>query len=1115
MNLKLRMGWIHPKILLVMKLTTLLIVIALMQASAKSFSQQITLNVTNAPLKQVLQSIEQQSGYVFFYDSKLADQNVTVTVTNANIQKTLIETFKNVPITYKIADKNIILQAERTDLVKKFKSELAIPVSVQGKVQDATGQPLQNVNVREKGTTNGTVTDEKGNFKFSVAGDNSSIVFSFIGYETQELAAKDIPSGSTIVLKPTSTNLKEVVVNKGYYSTTEELNTGDVTTITSKDIEKQPVDNVLQAMEGRVPGMFIQQQTGLPGGGFNVQLRGQNSIANGNNPLYIVDGVPLAATPQQGNGSNSNGPLHDGGYAIESGNILNYINPSEIESVTVLKDGDATAIYGSRGANGVILITTKKGVAGATSLTGSYTQGVGEQADPTKWLNTSQYLTIRHQAYANDGTQTIPSTDYDLNGTWDTTRNTNWEKMLADNHTQYTDANLTLSGGNGDVQYLLGGNFHHETTILPGDFGDQKVSFHSSITGSSQNKKFKFTFSGSYLADNDKLSVFDPSGVINQYAPDAPPVYNSNGTLNWANSTWTNPYALLLQPYTAATKNLIANGNFSYEIIPGLTLSSSIGYNITNNYEYNAQPLASQDPATASTNQGSAAWINSTYTAWNIEPQLNYIKKINKGTLTALIGSTFSDSQNSANAIFGSGYNNDVLLNTINGASSSFNQDLPSTDYRYSSVFSRIGFNWDDKYVLNITGRRDGSSRFGPGKEFGNFGALGGAWIFSKEKGVEDILPFLSFGKIRSSYGITGNDQIGDYQYYDLYNLTGGSATSYLQSISLYPYSIFNPNYSWEVNRKFELAIDLGFLNNRINFSVNYFRNVSSNQLLPYPLASITGEGAVLENTPAKVSNTGTELVLNTINVKSGNFRWSTDFNISFNRNKLLSYPGLAESSYASSLVVGEPLNIRLAYQAEGVNPLTGLYQFKNAEGNIVNNPLTNADRTAIVNLNPSFFGGIGNNFSYKGLTLSIFINYVHELAPDPILSGIQFIIPGMPETNIPAAILGNYWQKPGDITRYEKATASFSSAATTALFNAEQSTLAYTDGSFLRVSNINLAYDLPSTWLSHLHIKAIKVFIQGQNVFTFTKYALDPESRSTASTSPLRVITSGIKFNL
>ena len=977
--------------------------------------------------------------------------------------------------------------------------------TVSGKVTNELGEPMSGVTVKEKGTQNAVGTDAKGTYSLTVSDEKAIVEFSFIGYETQDLKAKDIPSGSVIILKSAPQNLQEVVINKGFYSEKQELSTGDVSVVSAKTIEEQPVSDPTLALIAQVPGLNIQQASGIPGSYATINIRGLNSIANGNNPYYVVDGVPFSSTTL----TDYNG-IH-GGAIVNS--PFNALNPNDIESIEVLKDADATAIYGSKGANGVIIITTKKGKAGETKVNVDLNQGIGQVPHFIDLLNSQQYLQMRHEAFANDGIP-FPSlannpqdNNYDVNGEWDTTRYTNWQKVLIGNTAHYTNAQASISGGNANTQFLIGAGYNRATTVFPGDFGDKKGSLHFSLTNTSSNQKFKTVLTASYVNDNNNVPNEDLTSSIT-LAPDAPAVYGTNG-LNWqvlnGTATWNNPLAYTLTSYNAVPNNLVSNLNLSYQLMPGLLISSSFGYNHDELNQTNLVPATAFGPPDNMSPYANESNFATNYNSgWIIEPQLSYQRKISKGNLNVLVGGTLQQNTTQYYSNTGLGYTNPGLISNPEAADIYFLSNYQYSVYRYEALVARIGYTWDDKYLLNLTANRDGSSRFGPDHQYGNFGSVGAGWIFSKEKAVTDAAPWLSFGKLRFSYGTTGNDQIGDYQYLSTYS---PNSTTYQGISGLNPTALANPNFSWEVDKKLEGGFDMGFLKDNINVSLSYYRNRTANQLVGYPLPSVTGFTSIEYNLPAVVQNTGFEASIHTVNIKSSNFSWTTLVNFTAPENKLVSFPGLPGSPYAYQYVVGQSLYIREAYDYTGVNPQTGLYTFKTADAGGV--PSYPTDIAHTPPLTQKFYGGIGNNFTYKSFGLDIFIQFVKQLGYNPEYSFLNQ--PGTFNSNQLTSVLGA-WQKPGQTASVqlygtESNTQNLYSAYT--LSNAM-----VTDASFIRIKNVELYYRFPASWQGWANMQNARIYIRGQNLFTFTGYkGLDPENAANAQLvlPSLRVIMLGV----
>ncbi len=1097
------------KFLMIMKITTLIMVTVILHVSATSLAQKISLSERNAPLSKVFDEISNQTGYDFAYTSKALEdtKSITINVKNEELKNVLDKIFAGQPVNYSIEDKWIIVSAKQENVVDKPKAVFAqVPVS--GKVVDDLGQPMIGVTITEKGTKNVTTTTAKGSFNLTATDDNSILVFSYVGFESKEIPVKQLAGGSVITLVPAVTNLREVAINKGYYFERQELTTGDVSTVDSKTIGEQPGVDAITALEGRVPGLYIRQASGLPGANENVQLRGQNSIANGNNPLYIIDGVPFGSVSPS---NPSLGTALGVGSTINFGNSgmspLSVINPKDIDNIEVLKDADATAIYGSRGANGVILITTKKGRMGDTRVNFDLSQGMGDVTRMMHMMNTPQYLQMRKEALKNDGL--LPTVnDPDINGAWDTTRYTNWQKALIGNTAHYTNAQISVSGGTENTQFNIGGGYSRQTTVFPGDYSDKKGSFNFNLTHSSSNKRFQLQFSGSYLNDNNNLPLTDLTTIALELAPDAPPLYTSNGALNWqpvgGTATFPNPLSNTLRSANAVVNNLISNLTLSYKILPGLIIKSNLGYTNETNDQSNQTPAISfPPPNNTNPNNRNNSFGNTHSQTWIIEPQLNYYRKIGKAALNVLIGTTFQQNNLSDYEITAIGFNSDALIINPLNASTKTLGSYDIYEYRYNSVYGRLNYTWDDKYLLNVTARRDGSSRFGPANEYGNFGAIGTGWIFTKEDFFKNYVPWLNFGKLRASYGITGNDQIADYQYLSAYTT---NTPTYQGATGLYPTRIPNPYYGWETDRKLEFGLELGFLNDRISLITDYFRNRTGNQLVGYTLPSSSGFTTVQENLPAVVQNKGEEFEIHTVNIKLPNFSWSSSFNLTIPENKLISYPGLATSSYVNHYEIGQSLFISKVYDYLGVDPQTGASLYKSNKG-----PTSTPSTADEIFSNPyntqQYYGGFQNSFQYKNFQLDVFLQFAKQTGRSALWTLGYFA--GRENYNQPTAML-NHWQSPGEDAAYGKYSTMLGGDPSNLITN---STAMIVDASFIRLKNVALSYKLPKTLQQSLHLQNARIYLQAQNLFTITNYfGLDPENLlGNFNLPPLRMISAGI----
>ncbi|MDI9257953.1 SusC/RagA family TonB-linked outer membrane protein [Flavobacterium sp. YZ-48] len=964
---------------------------------------------------------------------------------------------------------------------------------ITGIVTDANGV-LPGVTVSIKGKPTSTITDDKGQFSIAAA-EGDTLVFTYVGYTTVAVAVS-VDSVVNVTMQEDATTLKEVTVNAGYYTVKEKERTGSISKISSKDIEKQPVLNVLAAMQGRMAGVDITQTTGMPGGGFDIRIRGLNSLrAIGNAPMYIIDGVPFSSDAIGNAQTSTNLPT--------TTSPLNALNPNDIESIEVLKDADATAIYGSRGANGVVLITTKKGKAGKTQFSASATTATGQVTRMVDLLSTAEYIAMREQAFANDGITNYPSNAYDVNGTWDRDRYTDWQKELTGGTAQMTTLQASVSGGSAQTNFLMGANASTQGTVFPGDFRYKKGGAHVNVGHEGEDKRFKMAFSGSYdVQDNDQPSR-DLTRVSRNLAPNAPALYDADGNLNWENSTWENPLAALKAKALAKTNSFVANTTLSYKLPYGFTAKGSFGFTDLKHEESRSNPSTVYDPVYAATAQTSSIYVNATNRrSWIAEPQLQYQRALGKAKVDVLAGGTFQNQVTDRLVQLASGFSSNSLLYNLASASNLRALSDDEIRYRYQAFFGRLNVSWDERYIVNLTGRRDGSSRFGPGKRFANFGAIGAAWLFSEAKLLQRKMKFLSFGKLRASYGITGNDQIGDYQYLDTYQSATGL---YDGSVGLMPIRLFNPNFSWETNVKLETALELGFLQDRIFATASWYNNRSSNQLVGMPLPSTTGFLTMQTNLDATVENTGLELTLRTVNVQGKDFGWTTNFNISFMKNRLVSFPGLASSSYRNQYVIGESINIQKLYHLTGVNPQTGVYEFEDVNGDGV---ITFADDAQTVkDLSPEYFGGLQNQIRYKRFQLDFLFQFVKQLNWNAVS---QYSPPGA-FGNQPASANGG-WQQAGDISNVQVYTTGANGAAATAYSRYALSDAAISDASFIRLKNIALTYTVP-TYLKGLQCR---LNIQAQNLLTFTAYQDgDPEFRSFNYLPPMRVISLGVDVKL
>ncbi|RKR79962.1 TonB-linked SusC/RagA family outer membrane protein [Mucilaginibacter gracilis] len=1075
-----------------MKVNAIIVIILLFAVSsinastvtAQTLSEvKVSFGLSQANLQTALTKIESQTDFRFaFRKNEIGSvKAISLSAQTRSVQQVLDELLKGTGLTYKQTNNSIIIfKYEAPKVEKQIATE-----QIRGTVKDEEGEPLPGVSIKVKGKPSGAISDLNGVFTVQ-ASQNDVLVFSYIGYATIEKTVSGTQA-INVTMKTTVGTLDAVVVI-GYGTTTKRNNTGSVTSITAKDIGSQPVTDPLAALQGRVAGLDISAVTGYPGSGYNVHLRGENFINGGNDPLYIVDGVPFISTGlSQFDGANG------------SQSPLSSINPTDIERIDILKDADATAIYGSRGANGVILITTKQGKAGKPEFNFNVYSGISKVNHMVDMLNITDYLALRREAFANDHvTPTIDKAPDLLS--WDPNLNQNWQKMLVGKSAGLTEASGSLRGGTEQTNFLISGTVRDEKIVLPGDLGYKRAALNLSLNHQSVDNKFKINASIKYTSDQNNTIATDITQYYN--LPPNYPIYDAAGAYYWYGNQ-QNPLAFLARSSDSQTHTLFGNTSISYMILPGLNIKTTGGFTQMGMKQTQTYPQASYNPATYSGSQ--AYYGNSDMSSYIIEPQIDYTRKISKGTFNALLGGTWQQSITNGQSVIGSGYASDELLGAVDAAASVSAKTFNYGKYRYTSIFGRVTYNWDEKYIVNGTFRRDGSSRFGPNRRYGNFGAVGAAWLFSNESLIKDKISFLSFGKLRGSFGIVGNDQIGDYGYLDSW---GSASFPYGGSSSLYPIRFPNPDFGWEENKKIEGGIDLGFLSDRILLTVNYYRNRSNNQVVNEVLSPQSGFTGFTGNLPALVQNTGWEFELNTVNIQKKNFNWNTSFNITFARTELLEFPDFTKSAYADTYVIGQPLNIVRGYDFTRVNPQTGVPEFRDLNNS---GGIDDPDLVTLGSTTPDFYGGIQNSFNYKSFSFNFFFQFVKQNGPG-LNYGYLSYPNGILQNSEVSAL--NRWKQPGDQTNIPGATATAGTATYAAYQNAYRlSSANWVDASFIRLKNVSLKYNFANL-VKSLKLKNLSVYVQGQNLFTITKYkGFDPETKGYAL-PPLSVYTAGVQVS-
>ncbi len=962
-------------------------------------------------------------------------------------------------------------------------------------------RPLSDVSVFQEGSDKVTMTNKSGFYQITVSGKDPVLIFRYPDYPQQRIAVVDDKPLVNVSFSEKIKGIEEVVLNAGYYRVKEKESTGSIAKVSAKDIENQPVTNVLSAVQGRVTGVNITQNSGVAGGGYDIQIRGRNSLRNltnsvvdGNQPLYVIDGVPM--------GGQLNSAFSVSIMPLRNISPLNAISPNDIESIEILKDADATAIYGSRGANGVVLVTTKKGKRGKLGVLLSTTYSISSVGSHMDMMNTEQYLSMRRQAYANDGITALPATAYDVNGVWDVGRYTDWQQELIGKRATGSMTQASVSGGTDTNTFLVSFSHNDQSTVFPGDYHYKTNILNSSFSHSSLDKKFRIEVSNMFSSLSNNVVNTDLTSKALTLSPNAPILYDSNGGLNWENNTFTNPLASLVSTYSNKVLQWNTNVNTLYKFWKDFVFKTNGGINYQNLEEVSLMPSTMYNPAYGITPESSSASKSSnTVFSYIIEPQLSWAKRLGDHKMDILVGTSFQQSTSRQSSMTGVGFASNALINNIGAATTKIISNQITNPYKYAALYARVNYQYKNRYIINITGRRDASSRFGPYNRVADFGAAGGAWLFTKEV-LFDKIKWLSSGKLRASYGITGSDFIGDYQFLNTYTI---GTVNYNGVTGLYPSRLYNPAYSWEKTKKLEAALELGFLKDRITLTTAFYRNRSSDQLVGIPLPSITGFSSVLANLDATVENRGWEMSLNVNVLKSSALKWDSGINLSIPKNKLISFPGLEGSTYANTYKVGYPTSIVRVFQYEGIDPVTGQYTFKDFNGDgKISSP---DDAQAIEKIGVKYYGGWQNQVSYKNISLSFLFYFVKQRNWNYIRT---MAVPGT-MNNMPEEFV-NVWSQNNPGGMIMPYSAGSNAVVNSLTNNLKNSTAAIGDASFIRLKNVQLNYRIES---KDKFFKDITLYVQGQNLWTWTKYfGLDPEFSVSGYLPPLKTFAFGMQLN-
>ncbi len=1086
----------HKRNLLIMRNLIVFMLFFGFQAHSSIFSQsRVNVDLKNSRIEALIKVIESQTQLGFLYDEDYLKNTkpISMSAKNETVENVLKAALEGTGLGFEI-DHNTIL-------IKPLPVEAAPAVSnlpIKGKVTDTKGNTLPGANIRIKGTTKGTITDMDGNFSFE-ATKGDVLIISFIGYASQEVKVGDEPIDVALVAIVAGLDEVQVI---GYGTITKHDNTGAVSTMKTDDIIKQPKSNFAEALEGKMTGVVVTNSDGAVGSGVNIQIRGLNSIGSGSTPLFIVDGVIIDGGSTQKN---------LGSY-IHSTSPLNSINPNDIASIDILKDADATAIYGSRATNGVVLITTKRAQFGKTKVNVDMNTGFNQATYLPKLLNTEQYVALRKEAYALDNKTPSLARAADLmdQAPWVKGAYTDWTKYEMGNSAPFTNVNANISGGDKSLNYYFSTGYMKQNDIQPGDPYQERISSRLNVNSLGFNDKLETSIAIQYSTDKIK-----PSRVATNYTggtkllPPNFPLYAADGNYYWGSSQsfyFSNPEAALTSKAQSVTNDFLGSVNFVYLLYKGLKAKALFSYDNQSNESESEFPSSAVNPYYAADPTSSSSFMN--YKSMNFEPQLTYDGEFLDGTIDALLGSTWFKSTTSNKGVDWIGFSGDEFMGSWDFANAYSYKSSSENDVRFRSYFARLNYNWEKKYILNLSYRRDGSSKFGPNYKWGDFGAVGGAWIFSNESYVKNTLPFLSFGKLRASWGVTGNDQIADYQYLNLY---GADNVAYGTKVGLNTQYLYNEDIHWEQTKKLEAALEFGLFKDRISGSVAWYRNRTSDFLVSAPTASQTGFSSFVSNFKGIVQNKGWEFELHTRNIVNENFQWKTNINFTIAKNSLYKYDDLAGSEYSTMYEIGKPLDIIRSFSVDSISKVNGYAKFRdvNKDGKLSfpNDYVTIGSRT------PRAYGGMENVFTYKSFEFGFTITCAQQLVTNWYYNSS---LPGR-AANSSTLLLDNYWQKPGDDAIYPRLTTGLVSNAN--VVNLRYSTLsnmAYNDILWFRLNNVSLKYTLPVSLVKKGGLSNASVYVRGQNLLFYSPVDLgkDPQQMSLQSGTPLKSWLFGIQLS-
>ena len=1002
-------------------------------------------------------------------------------------------------------------------------------MNISGQVTNDKGEPLVGATVTVVGSNKSAISDNSGKFSLSGVNKNGKIEVSFTGFVTQTFSIDERVS-YVVQLQPASAAMDDVVV-VGYGTQRKRNVTGAVSSISEKKIKEYPIVSADQALQGRTPGVQVFQTSGAPGGAVQVRIRGVNSTSGGgaNQPLYVVDGVPLAQ-------------YNEGAFAVggssNAASPLTTINPADIESIDVLKDASATAIYGARAANGVVLITTKTGKKGKARIELNSYYGIQNLRKFIPMINARERMIIVGEQRRNNGSYGTNEIDVFSNNPYLHKQGTDWQKEVF-RSAPMSNINLAVSGANDKVSYLISGDLLKQDGIILNTYGD-RVSVRTNLDVQASNR-FKIGVRSSLSYQWDNVANLDNNNGGLAYIfqlPPTMPIRDENGNFagrknslqrgeifgaaNRANLPTFNYVADLMEDERKTKRSRIVSNLFAeYKILPNLTYRSVVGI------DYMFGELSTFSPIwQRGLDQQEFMTVTESRPKnenWAIDQLLTFDKTFGFHKLNAVGG--FSTQRNTFKSFnvstTGSSSN---ALNTLSNQTT-FNGTPAGGEVSSGIVsqFLRTNYSYNNKYLLTATIRRDGSSRFGSNNKYGYFPSASIGWRLSEESFMEDMKLFSDI-KLRASYGSTGNQEIGDFLYEGIVAGTNAVFGNTLVAASA-PVRFDNPDIRWERNKQMDIGLEFSMFQNRLNFVIDYYKKRTDGLLANYPISAISGVGTSVIRNIGVIDNSGFEFSVNAIPIASKDWRWNIDFNISTNKNNVVSLGNLPfinganinrVATFISRTQPGQPIGAFYILQTSGMYtsreeaesaPLyraganipffaPGDYKLVDQDKNGI---IDDADRVFYGSPLPDFYGGLSTNLSYKDFMLNIVSNFQYG----NYIYNYPHLISSLGEANMRRDDFENRYRP----TEPERQTSIQIPRVGTPILPAQNF---LEDGSFFRVRSVSLSYNLPAQFLSRLHISSFRVYVQANNFFVLTKYkGWDPEVSSNGS----NVLSNGYDF--